>query len=537
MRTGINDAPNHKETKTSAVSKSDTARRLANFEKLKKKSKLWKKALQAPSTMNGAKPGSMKYLRVLCALPNSIFAFLELPDILRSITPLCRALHRETKMVSAPDASSVSSSYSSSAKEKFWLRYIETTHLTQSTRSALWLLATTGTPIVTEKMRREYADLTLQAEKAHAASRRRGCQTKKKSLEEEEGEVVEEEDSRMQSIYRDLHAIGNDIDRTFVGANTILGGGGNGGNDDDNASKTKLVHSLRNVLSAYCLHTTSIGYCQGMNFLASMFLRVYFEGHPQDISTATSSSSSSSFEVAAFCTLISVMNSQRHRCRDLFREGLEFPRTILGMHQALVEEHLPTLAHHLFRSQKVTPDLYAVSWFLTLFCNLTTLSLFWARRSMDGFLLDGWPCIHKIALSVLADLEDWLLGLEFGDICMTLRKPEGVVVSVPSSSSSSSSSSSPAILDTGGHEVFLLARHFDISPARLRRLERNVSEVQMMQRVERMLIEKNAELEREQERIRTERGRNSPEAHSNNSSNMAQRRMRTPHSSPGVRER
>ena len=152
-----------------------------------------------------------------------------------------------------------------------------------------------------------------------------------------------------------------------------------------------------------------------------------------------------------------------------------------------------------------------VSWFLTLFCNLTTLSLFWARRSMDGFLLGGWPSIHRIAIAVLAELEDCLLEQEFGNICMTLRKPDGVAASP-----SLSLRPSPSILHTNGNKVFQLTHRFEISSVRLRRLERDISEARMLQSVERMLIEKNAELEREQERIRSDRSRNFPEAHKSN---------------------
>eukprot|EP00946_MAST-07B_sp_MAST-7B-sp1_P000385 g385.t1 len=455
---------------------------------LKKKSKTWKRSLQAPVLSVKKTESKSNYARLLCAIPN-IFAFLEVKDIVCSVTPLSRALQAETKFVSPLDR------YPKDTPSRaFWLHYIQTTHLEERSRSSLWLSATTGTRTVTAKMRSEYADLLLQADSARSSHRNSHHGNDPERSQREHGEGKIEEEERTHSLYHDLRGIENDVGRTFVGRNAVFCGDGGelGGKSNRGSNKTRLVHSLRNVLSAYCFHRSSIGYCQGMNFLAGMIIRVYYEGQFD----------APSAEVAAFWTLISLMNSRRHRCGELFRVGLEFPRIVLGVHQALVEEHLPSLSHHLFVSQKVTPDLYAVSWFLTLFCNLTTMSLYWARRSMDAFLLGGWSSMHKIALAVLADLEDSLLKQDFGDICMSLRKPEELL----------SPDAVPASLRRAGHGIFALAGQFDISPLRLQRLERRVAEDQMMRRVERMLIEKNTELEREQERIRAER-RNSPEAH------------------------
>ena len=64
----------------------------------------------------------------------------------------------------------------------------------------------------------------------------------------------------------------------------------------------------------------------------------------------------------------------------------------------LVQEHIPDLSAH-FQSQAIHTNLYASSWFLTLFT--TSLPIALSCRIMDCFLLDGIEVIFRLAISLL----------------------------------------------------------------------------------------------------------------------------------------
>ena len=69
-------------------------------------------------------------------------------------------------------------------------------------------------------------------------------------------------------------------------------------------------------------------------------------------------------------------------------------------------EHLPELHLH-FQSQAIHTNLYASSWFLTIFT--TSLSLPIACRIMDAFLSEGLEVIFRVAITLLLEGKDQLL--------------------------------------------------------------------------------------------------------------------------------
>ena len=66
--------------------------------------------------------------------------------------------------------------------------------------------------------------------------------------------------------------------------------------------------------------------------------------------------------------------------------------------EVLVQEHIPDLYGH-FQSQSIHTNLYASSWFLTLFT--TSLPIHLSCRIMDCFLADGLEAIFRLALALL----------------------------------------------------------------------------------------------------------------------------------------
>lgn len=106
----------------------------------------------------------------------------------------------------------------------------------------------------------------------------------------------------------------------------------------------------------------------------------------------------------------------------MYRQGLQHIKAMMGVHARLVEKHLPVLSQH-FQQEQVVPDLYSVSWFMTLFSNYTTLGYTEALQTTTLFFMSGWKATHRTALAILDSLQENLLAQSFGNICMALRKP------------------------------------------------------------------------------------------------------------------
>merc|ERR1711881_328513 len=99
----------------------------------------------------------------------------------------------------------------------------------------------------------------------------------------------------------------------------------------------------------------------------------------------------------------------------------------------LVQEHIPDLYGH-FQSQSIHTNLYASSWFLTLFT--TSLPMKLACRIMDCFLADGIETIFRLALSLLLLGKNELLVQDMEGVIRYFQKdmpanfeadPEGVI--------------------------------------------------------------------------------------------------------------
>ena len=84
---------------------------------------------------------------------------------------------------------------------------------------------------------------------------------------------------------------------------------------------------------------------------------------------------------------------------------------------------MPDLANHFIQEQ-VCSDLYSVSWFMTIFTNLTTIaSIHDSLKILSSYLINDWKGIHRTALSILDAVQHTLIQKKFADICMILRQP------------------------------------------------------------------------------------------------------------------
>merc|ERR1719319_995397 len=135
--------------------------------------------------------------------------------------------------------------------------------------------------------------------------------------------------------------------------------------------------ALFNVMKAYSVHDREVGYCQGSAFIVGLLLMQMPEEE-------------------AFTVLVRIM--QHFRMREMFKPSMAELGLCMYQLDTLVQEHIPELYVH-FQSQAIHTNLYASSWFLTLFT--TSLPLHLSCRIMDCFLSEGIETIFRLALTLL----------------------------------------------------------------------------------------------------------------------------------------
>ena len=101
-------------------------------------------------------------------------------------------------------------------------------------------------------------------------------------------------------------------------------------------------------------------------------------------------------EEDTFAVLVKIMLN--YRMREMFKPSMAELGLCMYQLDMLVQEHIPDLSAH-FQSQAIHTNLYASSWFLTLFT--TSLPIALSCRIMDCFLLDGIEVIFRLAISLL----------------------------------------------------------------------------------------------------------------------------------------
>lgn len=163
--------------------------------------------------------------------------------------------------------------------------------------------------------------------------------------------------------------------------------------------------SLRRVLKAYSVYDTEIGYCQGMNFVAGMFLTLM----PEEES---------------FWLLVYVMNDEPCRMRGLFGEGMRETHLVLFVAERLIHQYLPKVYKHL-EKEHVHITMFATQWLLTQFTSSFRFDL--VVRVWDAFLGEGWKMTYRVMLAVLKLKESIILRSSFEDILTLFRElPDNV---------------------------------------------------------------------------------------------------------------
>jgi hypothetical protein len=302
-------------------------------------------------------------------------------------------------------------------RTSLWTCYVEECTTTSSSsflsakhRACLWFFATTGYSHPTSAMLYDYKQLLVELDVESSGGGGGG------DGDGDGGNGVNGGHGS-NNTSQDRITINNDVGRTF--ATNTFSSFSTTTTTPPPKYTLPSTRSLKNVLYAYLAHDpSSVGYCQGMNFLVGLLLIGYTNAYTTAATTTT-------IECAALYTFLGIMHPRsRYQGNLLYRQGLQHIKAMMGVHARLVEKHLPVLSQH-FQQEQVVPDLYSVSWFMTLFSNYTTLGYTEALQTTTLFFMSGWKATHRTALAILDSLQENLLAQSFGNICMALRKNFG----------------------------------------------------------------------------------------------------------------
>ncbi|GKT32796.1 hypothetical protein ADUPG1_006862 [Aduncisulcus paluster] len=130
------------------------------------------------------------------------------------------------------------------------------------------------------------------------------------------------------------------------------------------------------------IHDRETGYCQGMGFIASVFL-MYMS------------------EEEAFWLFVRVLESMK----DIYRSSLRGVLERQYILDQLVAHHFPDLSAHL-KELDIESSFFAAPWFMTLFTSTLPFSL--VVRVLDCFMVEGEKILYRVALMLLKEMQKGL---------------------------------------------------------------------------------------------------------------------------------
>ena len=151
---------------------------------------------------------------------------------------------------------------------------------------------------------------------------------------------------------------------------------------------------LRRVLRAYSYYDQEVGYCQGMNFIAGMFITFVDEEE-------------------AFWLLVSVMCEAPCRMRGLFSEGMSQAHQVLHVADRLIKQFHPKLFRH-FEREQIHITMFATQWLLTVYTSSFPFDV--VTRVWDAFLSEGWKVAYRVMLALLEKVQPLLMKMKFEEI-------------------------------------------------------------------------------------------------------------------------
>ncbi|XP_077983763.1 TBC1 domain family member 1-like isoform X2 [Glandiceps talaboti] len=143
--------------------------------------------------------------------------------------------------------------------------------------------------------------------------------------------------------------------------------------------------SLFNLLKAYSLLDTEVGYCQGLSFVAGILLMHMKEEE--------------AFEMLKYMMF-------QLGIRGQYKPDMQFLQLQMYQLSRLLHDYYRPLHDHL-EQHDIAPSLYAAPWFLTLFASQFPLGF--VARVFDLLFLQGMEVVTKVALIILGSHSELIL--------------------------------------------------------------------------------------------------------------------------------
>ena len=156
---------------------------------------------------------------------------------------------------------------------------------------------------------------------------------------------------------------------------------------------------LRDVLRAYAASHPKLGYTQGMNFIAAMFIS-YMPARD------------------AYWVLTAVMDSPKWDLQSMFCDQTPAVSRIWYQFDKLLAKYLPKVSAH-FKQEGMDHSMYLTKWVVPLYTR--DFHFDFVVRVWDIFLQQGWKIIFRVALALLKQSESVLLKMDMEEIMYYLR--------------------------------------------------------------------------------------------------------------------
>lgn len=205
--------------------------------------------------------------------------------------------------------------------------------------------------------------------------------------------LLEPRSTLQEEEIRNLEAISRDVGRTF---SAIYGREYQSHQDSMELDRSRLTR----ILGAYSLRDKSVGYVQGMNFIAAFAL-----------------SRVGNDEAIAYALLVRLLNVPRYSMRNLYLPTLPHVKVWGYVLKSIIWQALPDVAAHL-ETVGVDP-IFFFEWYFALFVLILPPDI--CAEAWDDFLKDGWSSAFRIILCLLSILEPHLLGKDFYGTLLSLK--------------------------------------------------------------------------------------------------------------------
>jgi len=148
------------------------------------------------------------------------------------------------------------------------------------------------------------------------------------------------------------------------------------------------MQSLRNVLVAYSWRNPSVGYCQGMNFIAGRLLSFGFS------------------EEQAFWMLAQILETYLPLDYFSVMTGVLTDQKVF---HSLLKLHVPRVAKHL-QQHSIDPSMYCVQWLVCIFAYTFRRDI--VMRIWDVFFVEGSAFLFRVGLGLMHLLRDDILDID-----------------------------------------------------------------------------------------------------------------------------